>query len=351
MRRLCSCLIMVISVTLIVSGLAFGIGAKTAEAAETINLKFGGLWPPAHPMSVASELWMKKIEKDTQGRVKIQPFWAGALYKPKDSALELGKCVAQVGDFSGAYASTGFDFEKSMRMVFWGVNDRKLARKVYNEVNGKFPQLEKEFTDAGIKVMAYASIPPYQLLLAKKPIKKADDLKGMTLKVTGDFGKVASAFGAEGIVMPMGESYTALQKGTIDGVFAPYETMKSFRFAEVVKYAVQLDIASAPAGHWGYCLKSWDQLPKDIQKVFEDNIEWYGLKVEELVFAGEDKGIELAKENKVEFIKLPPAELDKIYDVVNNVILEQMKELDAKGLPGTDVYKDMRRLIKEAGGK
>jgi TRAP-type C4-dicarboxylate transport system substrate-binding protein len=345
MRRLRNCLIMAALGTLIVWGLTFGAGAKVAEAAETINLNFGGLWPPTHPISVASQLWIDKIEKDTQGRVKIKPFWAGALYNAKDSALELGKGVADVGDFSGAYASTGFDFEKSMRMVFWGVSDRKLARKVYYEVNAKFPQLEKEFTDAGIKVMAYASIPPYQLLLAKKPIQKADDLKGMTLKVTGDFGKVASAFGAEGIVMPMGEAYTALQKGTIDGVFAPYETLKSFRFAEVVKYAVELDIASAPAGHWGYCLTSWNKLPKDIQKVFDDNIEWYGLKVEELIFAGEDQGIELAKQNKVEFIKLPPAELDKVYAVVNGVELEQMKELDAKGLPGTEVYKEMRSLI------
>lgn len=349
MRRLRNCLIMVISATLIVLGLTFGIGPKAVEAADPIELTFGGLWPPPHPMSAATQLWIEKIEKDTKGRVKIKPFWAGALYKPKDSALELGKGVADIGDFSGAYAATGFDFEKSMRMVFWGVNDRKLARKVYYAANNKFPQLEKEFTDAGIKVMAYASIPPYQLQLAKKPVLKTDDLKGMTLKVTGDFGKVASAFGAEGIVMPMGESYTALQKGTIDGVFAPYETLKSFRFAEVVKYALELNIASAPAGHWGFSLKSWNKLPKDIQQVFLDNIEWYGLKVEELVFAGEDKGIEMAKENKVEFIKLPKEELDKVYAVVDSAIIEQMKELDAKGLPGTDVYKEMRRLISEAG--
>ncbi|MGW8188161.1 MAG: hypothetical protein ACWGNK_12870, partial [Desulfobacterales bacterium] len=129
MRRLRNFLIMVISATLIVLGLTFGVGSKAVEAADPIELTFGGLWPPTHPMSVASQLWIEKIEKDTQGRVKIKPFWAGALYKPKDSALELGKGVADIGDFSGAYAATGFDFEKSMRMVFWGVNDRKLARK------------------------------------------------------------------------------------------------------------------------------------------------------------------------------------------------------------------------------
>ncbi|MCG6911442.1 MAG: TRAP transporter substrate-binding protein DctP [Deltaproteobacteria bacterium] len=339
---------LIVTMTLIV---AWGLAAGPSQASDTIELTYSGLWPPQHPMSVAANLWIKRIEQETNGRVKIKPFWAGALYKPRESALELAKGVADIGDFSGAYAPKGFDFEKSMRMVFYGVNDRRMARRVYHEVNAKFPQLEQEFTDAGIKVMAYASIPPYQLQLAKRPIRKASDFKGMTIKASGDLAKVASALGGEGIVMPMSESYTALQKTTIDGVFAPYETLKSFRFAEVVKYALELNIASAPAGHWGFCLKSWNKLPKDIQKVFEDNVEWFGLKVEELVFANEETGIKLAKENQVEFIKLPPAELEKVYAVVDSTILEQMQKLDDKGLPGTAVYREIRQRIKEYSGK
>jgi len=215
----------------------------------------------------------------------------------------------------------------------------------------KYPQLTEEFTSAGIKVMAYASIPPYQLLLSKKQVNTTEDIKGMTIKASGDLAKVAIGLGGEGIVMPMSESYTALQKTTIDGVFAPYETLKSFRFAEVVKYALKLDIASAPAGHWGFCLKSWNKLPADIQKVFEDNVEWFGQKIEELVFAGEEIGIELAKKSNVAFISLSSAELDKVYTVVNDTVLSQMAKLDEKGLPGTDVYNEIRRQIKEQSGK
>jgi TRAP-type C4-dicarboxylate transport system substrate-binding protein len=347
MRRFHNRLFLVISGTLIVLGLTFGIGGKSVEAADPIELTYGGLWPPSHPMSVAAKLWIEKIEKEAQGKVKIKPFWAGALYKPRQSALELAKGVADIGDFSGAYAPKGFDFEKSFRMVFYGVNDRKLARKVYYAVSAKYPQLEKEFTDAGIKVMAYASIPPYQLLLAEKPVRKVADFKGLTAKASGDIAKVATGLGGEGIVMPMSESYTALQKTTIDAVFAPYETLKSFRFAEVVKYALELNIASAPAGHWGFNMKSWNKLPKDVQKVFENNVEWFGLKVEELVFANEETGVNLAKKHKVEFIKLPPAELAKVYAVVDSTITQKMAKLDAKGMPGTDVYKEIRRLIKE----
>lgn len=336
-----------ILIGLITLGLVLGMAVNSVHAAKAISLTYSGVWPPTHPISIATQKWIEKIEKESQGRVKIRPFWAGALYKPKDSVIELAKGVADIGDLSGAYAPMGFEFEKSMRMVFWGVKDRELTRKIYSQLLTRFPALTKEFTDAGIKVMAYASIPPYQLLLAEKPIKTLEDLKGMTFKATGDLTRIATSLGGEGIVMPMSESYTALQKTTIDGAFAPYETMKSFRFGEVVKYALELNIGSAPAGHWGFCLKSWNKLPADIQKVFEDNVDWFGRKIEELVFAGEATGIDFAKENKVRFLKLPAEDLDKIYATVDKIIVEKMGDLDSKGLPGTPVYREIRSLIEK----
>lgn len=337
----------IFTAVLLMLGLA-GVGINTAQA-ETLNLKYGGLYPPAHPMSVAVQEWVNKIEKESNGQVKIQIFWAGALYKPKESAMEIAKGVVDAGDFSGAYAPVGFDFEKSMRMVFWGVDDRKLAMKVYRAVEKKFPQVAEEFVKGGIKVLGYASIPPYNVMLAKKQIRKASDFKGLTIKATGDMAKMATLLGAEGINMPMSETYTSLQKNTIDGLFAPYETMKSFRFAEVVKYAVDLNIAAAPAGHWGYCYSKFVKLPKNIQKLFDDNLDWFSNRIEELVYAGTDEGLKLAKENNVVFSKMPRSELNKVYAVVDKTVREKMKELDEKGLEGTKVYNEIRRLIKVYG--
>ena len=81
--------------------------------------------------------------------------------------------------------------------------------------------------------------------------------------------------------------------------------------------------------------------------MFENNIDWFGNHIEELVYAGEDLGINLAKQNNVEFIKLPQTDLNLVYDVVQKVILEQMADLDKKGLDGTAVYNFMRSKIKE----
>lgn len=322
----------------------------TTEAPEPINLTFAGLWPPDHPFTKATELWIEKIKQETNGRVTIKPFWGGALYASQDSATELGQGVADIGDFSGAYAADGFAFEKAMRVAFWGVDDPVLGRKVYDEVRAKYPELDKEFTDAKIKVMAYASIPAYQLLTVGKPVRTTADFKGLIVKGSGDLAKLASILGGEGVGIGMGETYTALQKKTIDGAFAPYETLISFRFAEVVDYATQLDIGAAPSGHWGMNMDTWNSLPPDVQKVFEDNIEWFGLKCEELLRAQEADALALAQENKVEIIKPAPADVKAVYDEVDKLTRGQMAKLDEQGMPGTKVYEDIRRLITEYGG-
>lgn len=345
MRKL-SLIMAILIVTLVFAPVLTACEAEHPE--EVINLTFGGLYPPDHPFSLATVAWIEKIELETDGWVQIEPFWAGALYGPRDSATELGRGVADIGDFSGAYAAEGFDFEKSFRMVFWGVDDRVLAREVYDELNATYPELEAEFTDANIKVLAYASVPPYHLITVDDPVRTVDDFQGLMLKTTGDLAKLAAALGAEGQTIGMSGLYVELEKNTVDGGFVTDETLASFLFAEVVDYCTRLYIASAPAGHWGMCLDTWNSLPDYIQEVFEDNIEWFGLKVEELAFAKNEEGVALANQHGVEFITLSAADLEVIYAMADAVIREEMADLDAKGLPGTEIYEEIRRLIDEA---
>jgi TRAP-type C4-dicarboxylate transport system substrate-binding protein len=347
MKKVSLIMAILVGVTLVFA--PFLVACEAEHPEEVIELTYGGLYPPDHPFSLATQAWIDKIYEETDGWVQITPFWGAALYGSRDSATELGKGVADTGDFSGAYAAAGFDFEKSFRMVFYGVDDRALARKVYDEVNAKYPELKAEFTDANIKVMAYASVPPYHLITVDKAVRTVGDFSGLVLKTTGDIGKLAAALGAEGETIGMGETYVALQKHTIDGGFVTDETLASFMFAEVVKYCTRLYIASAPAGHWGMCLDVWNSLPDYIQEVFEDNILWLGLKVEELAFAKNEEGIAMANQHGVEFITLSAADLATVYAAADTVIGEEMAALDAKGLPGTAVYTDIRRLIEEYG--
>ena len=62
-----------------------------------------------------------------------------------------------------------------------------------------------------------------------------EDLKGMKIRGTGTSIKVVEALGATPVAMPQPETYDALQKGVVDGLVSPIETLKGWKFAEVIK--------------------------------------------------------------------------------------------------------------------
>ena len=60
--------------------------------------------------------------------------------------------------------------------------------------------------------------------------------KGMRIRAPTELLAVLRELGADPVNMPMGEVYSAMAKGVIDGVIAPVDTFKSLHFAEVAHY-------------------------------------------------------------------------------------------------------------------
>jgi TRAP-type C4-dicarboxylate transport system substrate-binding protein len=328
--------------TILFSGTLLGACTQAAPA-QVIEMKFASSNAPTHPQSVADLAFIEKIKKETGGRLVITPYWGGALMASADSLIELAKGVADFAEFSGAYVKEGYDFEKVMRILFYGVKDEKVARRVYDEIRAKYPQIDQEFSS--VKVLARHVVSPYQLVTSTRAVRKIDDFKGLNLKTTGQFNQIALALGAQGTTVPMADTYVALQKGTVDGAFTPLETLKSFKFAEVIKYLTYINMAVGPTPHRGMNWDSYNKLPADIKGILDKNVLWWGQQIETNLLEADDEGVELAKQNKVEIIELSKADLAKYYEEVNKVCLAEMAKLDAKGLPGTAVYKDIRALI------
>ncbi|MGB9919704.1 MAG: TRAP transporter substrate-binding protein [Moorellales bacterium] len=314
---------------------------------EPIVLKMAVTYSQNHPSGIADLAWIEKTEKETGGRVKIEPYWGGALAKLDQAYTEVANGVVDIAEIQATYVKEGFDIDKAMRIFFWNVSDAKLARRIYNELRSKFPEIDAEFS--GVKVLERNSLPPYQLLMAKKPVRKIQDFKGVTLKASGDHPKIVTALGGDAASIPMGETYIAMEKGTVDGCIAPLETLDSFKFYEVVKYVTLLNLGSACEPHRAMNLETWNRLPDDVKGVLEENIEWWGEKCDEELARVDQAGLDLAKQHGIELIELSGDELAKFQEVVDELAREQAAKLDAKGLPGTAIYEEVQRLVKEYG--
>ncbi|HEX2967074.1 MAG TPA: TRAP transporter substrate-binding protein DctP [Syntrophorhabdaceae bacterium] len=340
MKRLLSNVVIVVLVCVISVMFA---GLSKAQQGKVIELTYASPVGPDHTFSVVDRKWMEKIEKETNGRVKIKPFWGGTLIGSRDAIDEMVQGVADIGFVSPGYAKSGYFFTRSCFVFFYGAN-QEVGRRVFKEMLAKFPQIEAEYKD--LKVLSWSSGTDYQLI-SRKPVKTLADLKGMRIKTIADLTSVLAKLGVEGMNMPTPEVYVNLQKGIVDGTLTPYEAFKSLKLGEVAKYATQMDIYRPHSGGKVMNLASWNKLPKDIQKIFENNIEWWGSETDKAFINADVEGKELAKKQGVQFFAFSKEEMDKFYAPVKELADKEAKALDARGLPGTKMYQEAQALIKK----
>ena len=111
-----------------------------------------------------------------------------------------------------------------------------------NEYYKKFRP--KEFDD--VKVMYLHCCDP-GFFSTRKVISSIDGHKGA--EVQDERRERGCRIGSRRcpVTMPITETYDALQKGLLEGIYLPVETLKGWRFAEVVKTTVE-NYGSAWAG-------------------------------------------------------------------------------------------------------
>ncbi|HVN97585.1 MAG TPA: TRAP transporter substrate-binding protein DctP [Syntrophorhabdaceae bacterium] len=311
---------------------------------KVIELTYGTAFAADHTFSKADALWIAKIEKETQSRVKIKPYWGGQVIGGANAVEELAGGVADIAYVSPNNTKTGFAIAKAIQLFFAGASE-PMAMRVYQQLRVKFPEIDKEYTDAGIKPLEYSV--NTQEILSAKPIRKLDDLKGKRIRVVGDWAKVLRAVGSEGITTSTSEMYTGMQKGILDGILGLTEGLESLKLADVVKYVSMYDMLAAPFSGRAMNLAKWNSLPPDIQKVFMSNVEYWSKVTEDGLAAACNQAVEYAKKRGLEVIN--PSDKAQLAAIMVSLADKDAKELDTKGIRGTAILQEAQRLIK--GGK
>jgi len=312
---------------------------------EVIELKFASPFSPDHTFSKIDKLWFEKIEKETGGKVKFKPYWGGTLISVGSAVDEVAMGAADVAHAAVHLEKAGFEFAKAA-ILFFSYAEPESAYKGFKELLKRYPQIEKEYTDRGVKVVAWTSTLQYQLI-TKKPVKKLDDLKGMRIRALGDMMYVLNSFGAEAIALPISEMYEALSKGIIQGVYLPVESLKTMRVAEVAKFCTMINVGQGPNASRLFNLKKFNSLPPEIRKVIENNIDYWTLESIKAFRESDKIGMEYGKQQGVEFIELSKEERDKLIDAIERIVIEQkIKELENKGIPARRIYEDGKILMR-----
>lgn len=186
-------------------------------SAKDLRWKMPVAFPTKLPGLGSPAAWVAdKINVASDGSIKIKVFEPKTLVPP----FEILQSVSD-GKVSAGYTWIGYDQGKVPAVplfaaVPFGLKPPAFAGWYY--YGGGHDMLQEVYANKGFKVHAQLCgiIGPETAGWYKKPITSLKDYEGMKIRFAGLGGKVLEKLGASVTMLPSGELFQALEKGTID---------------------------------------------------------------------------------------------------------------------------------------
>jgi TRAP-type C4-dicarboxylate transport system substrate-binding protein len=326
--------------------LVFAAGLGTVAAQEVTLKVHHFLPPPSTAQKQLIEPWAKRVEEQSNGRIKVEIYPSMQLGgKPPQLFDQVRDGVADVVWTVAGYTPGRFPKLEVIELPFvpGTAKATSAAAQEYYQTYAK-----DELADVHpILVHVHA---PGTFHMKDKPIRTLEDLKGAKIRVPSrPINDALAALGATPVGMPVPQVPEAIQRGVVDGAVLPYEVTRPLRVHELVNSHTEF------AGDRGlYTVvflflmnkDKYDSLPADLKKVIDDNSGIpLALEVGEAWDKAEVPGRQAAKDLGDQFYVIDGAELERWKAGTQPVIDAWVAERNKAGDDGQALLDGARGLI------
>ena len=273
----------------------------------------------------AAKVFAEQVEKASGGKMKVRAIGAAALGPDTQmqQALIGGAQEMMVGSTATLVGIT-------KEMALWDTpflfNNVKEADAVLDGPIGQ--KVMDKLQDKGLVGLAYWDLGFRQVHTGKKPIAKADDFKGMKMRVipTPIYVEFMKSLGASPVPMAFTETYTALEQGAIDGMTNPLLNILDSKFDEVSKYLTITNHMYTPQAVV-VSKKFWDKLTPAEQKLMREAAQETAVYQRKIARDEAAKVLAEIKRKGMTVFELPPEEIAKLRERSKPVVEKYTTEL------------------------
>ncbi|WP_034040917.1 TRAP transporter substrate-binding protein [Wocania ichthyoenteri] len=272
---------------------------ETLQKGKTIKLAHG--LDMSHPVHKAMELMGEELEKNSEGKLKLEIYPNQQLGSERQ-CLEL----LQIGSLDMTKVSAAVMENFSPNMKVFGLpflfKDRS---HIFNVLDGN---IGKELLDGGqkywLKGLGYYDAGSRSFYTKEKPIETPKDLEGLKIRVmeSATAMNMVSSLGGSPTPISSGELYTALQQGVVDGAENNPPTFYLSRHYEVCKYFA-LDEHTTIPDVLIISTHLWESLSNDEQSWLQKAVDTSVKYQRELWAKSEFEALEAVKKAGVEVVK------------------------------------------------
>ena len=281
-------------VTLVLALLAMVFSAVAAFSAEAeFKAHYATQLSKTFHLTEADYKFAELVAQKTDGRLKIDVFPAGQLYKGRGIVKAICDGSLQMGIvYSGAWDGQ-IPFIDIFDVPFVFKNMAEIHKAITGPLGAVISKDMEKYNAKLLHVGYYGR--SFEIANSVRPLKSAEDFKGLKIRCNLPTAVAAmTAMGAAPLKMASSEVYMALQRKTVDGVVSGVQSIIKRKWNETCKY---LTVTNATFSPWlvAVNLDFWNKLPEDIQKaVLEAGAEVSKMTLERAE-AEDAKGLEEAK--------------------------------------------------------
>jgi TRAP-type C4-dicarboxylate transport system substrate-binding protein len=327
------------------AGLICGLlGGCAPEAPPGITvLTYASQYSPGHPFSRADQAWMQWVTERSGGRIQIRPYWSSAVLSAEHSMTEIRHGVVDIGLITPIYTRGGAHLIRTQAAFYAGLTTYEQQVALYRCMTAAEPQFAREL--AGLVVLAVQGGNLPGIVTRSRPVNTLDDLRGLRLRAPAELLPVLRAFGADPVDMPMGEVYSALAKGVLDGVVAPADTLRSLHFAEVARHFNEIRVPRGAYAARAIGQHRWESLNDEERGILTESIAIWERALAGQLRAAQIAGEKYGHELEMTFVTPPESDARRFLATYNEVAERSAANASRYGIEGRKVFEYAREWV------
>lgn len=213
-----------------------GASSSTPAPAEPVVIQIGFENTTEEPIGQAVQKWADLLEEQSGGAMKLELFPNSALGSKSEliDQMVMGENIITIAD--GAFYA---DYGVPDMGIMYGPFFFESWDDVWALLDSDwYAEQCKALSDKGLTILASNWVYGERELMTKTKVVTPADVAGKKIRLANSqiYVEGFNALGATAVPMALGDVYTSLQNGTLDGVENPLSTLYGQSFQETAKY-------------------------------------------------------------------------------------------------------------------
>lgn len=319
------------------------IGAANTAAAET-TLILGEAGPNRGARAAALQSFADDVTARTNGEIKINVHWGGALFKSNAAAQSIADGVADLGTVIAVYFP--------QEMLGYGIADLPLLNadawvgmRATDELMRTSDAITANLADQNLVYIGTFTTSAVNIACKDTAIRTVEDISGLKVRGVGAYGDTFGDFGANMVAMSIYDAYQGLDTGLLDCSQGYSYAVAALKQQEVITSYTLLDWGQVGALGIFMNKDAYDALDAETQTAMAEAGVAMADKLGELITADNEAAIQTMKDAGVEIIELPAEERDKLVEQGKQYVDEWVERANAVGLDGAALLEEYRALL------